>query len=141
LCHLSRSQLTSSSQFNSRLLTQRQQSYSKGAYEPHTNLIFLPEGTQPTRAKWQHLPTDDVSNGSARGVVIETVFETPPNNIILGIDSHLGFTDWSQTAIDSLETEEERAAVREQIKRQKAWREKWGLGEDGGLDGGLVMLA
>ncbi|PUU73066.1 chromatin remodelling complex Rsc7/Swp82 subunit-domain-containing protein [Tuber borchii] len=129
------------SQFNSRLLTQRQQSYSKGAYEPHTNLIFLPEGTQPTRAKWQHLPTDDVSNGRARGVVIETVFETPPNNITLGIDSHLGFTDWSQTAIDSLETEEERAAVKEQIKRQKAWREKWGLGEDGGLGGGLVMLA
>ncbi|RPA92638.1 hypothetical protein L873DRAFT_1709065 [Choiromyces venosus 120613-1] len=126
------------SQFNTRLLAQRQQAFKKGVYEPHTNLIFLPEGTQPTHAIWQHLappppPLDQKdgssssSSSSSSGVaVIETVFETPPNNITLGLDSHLGgFSDWSQAAIESLETEEERAAVREQVRLQKAWREKW----------------
>lgn len=43
------------------------------------------------------------------------------------LDSLVGFSEWSDMAVESLETEEERNAVREQILKQKEWVERWGL--------------
>lgn len=123
------------SQFNSRLLTQRLHASQKGMYEPHTNLVFYPAATQPTRARWEQLssvlPPPKESKGTAfsvRGALIETVLETPPYGVGMGIGKELGLgvEIYDDEFIASLETEEDREAVRAMRSREVEWTGRWG---------------
>lgn len=85
--------------------------------------MFYPAATQPTGVVWEHLP-----GKRGRTVVTERLQSSSfvGRGLGAGIPSDLctGFGDWDDAAIDELETEEQRQAVREQVKREKEWRAK-----------------
>lgn len=123
------------SQFNSRLLTQRLHASQKGMYEPHTNLVFYPAATQPTRARWEQLsavppPPKDLKSAafSTRGALIETVLETSPYGVGMGIGKELGLgvEIYDDEFIAGLETEEDKEAVRAMRSREVEWVGRWG---------------
>ncbi|TGZ84308.1 hypothetical protein EX30DRAFT_362215 [Ascodesmis nigricans] len=110
------------SAFNTRLFLHRQPC-NNGIYEPHTNLMFYPAATQPTAVIWENLP------GKRGRTVVTERLQTAPfvgRGLGAGIPSDFltGYGDWDDAAIDALETEEQKQAVREQVQREKEWRAK-----------------
>lgn len=120
------------SQFNSRLLAQRLQAAGMGLYEPHTNLVFYPAATQPTRARWEMVsgvvPREGKGAWSSRGAVVETVLETAPYGVGLGVGRELGLgvEIYDDKFVEGLENEEEREAVRAMRGREVEWAGRWG---------------
>lgn len=113
----------SNSQFNNRLYEHRRHQFGPGmaVYEPHTNLMFYPAATQPTASSWECL------SGQRGRVLVEEKLETQPfigKGLGAGIPDELQteYGAWSDDVIDSLETEEEREAVRAQVQREREWR-------------------
>ncbi|KAI5777834.1 chromatin remodelling complex Rsc7/Swp82 subunit-domain-containing protein [Geopyxis carbonaria] len=114
----------SSSAFNTRLYQYRAQA-NHGVYEPHTNLVFFPAATQPTISRVTAAAGDAAKRGHC--IVVEEEFRHAPfmgNGLGAGIVSELqtGYGDWDDALLDALETEEERAAVRAQVERERQWR-------------------
>ncbi|KAL7271899.1 chromatin structure-remodeling complex subunit RSC7 [Rhizina undulata] len=110
------------SQFNSRLTALRK-AILPGVHELHTNTHMRPAATQPSLMKWESIP------GAGRLPTVETVMTTKPysGRGLLGDGNEwdMGIV-WRNEDIESLETEEERAAVREQVQREREWRGRWG---------------
>lgn len=56
-------------------MTATRQSTHNGVYDPHTNMMFYPKSTQPTHAKWEHIPPPEprvapshqLTNGTPHG--------------------------------------------------------------------------
>jgi chromatin structure-remodeling complex protein RSC7 len=53
------------SRFNSELAAERRRNWG-GLYDPHTNLMHYPKASQPTHAKWEQLPADEVDERLAK---------------------------------------------------------------------------
>lgn len=111
------------SQFNSRLLAQRLQGAAAGVYEPHTNLIFYPAATQPTRARWEQVGAGE----KGRGAVIETYLESVPIGVGIDVGKELGLgvEMYDDAFVEGLGTEEEKMAVRAMRTREREWAGRW----------------
>jgi chromatin structure-remodeling complex protein RSC7 len=97
--------------------------------------MFYPAATQPTVAKWTATPNakppakrQRIVNDNV--VIIDNIAEIPPfvgNGLGAGLDPELGtgYGEWDDMLIDALETEEEKAAVRAQVERERKYRAIW----------------
>lgn len=97
--------------------------------------MFYPAATQPTRARWEQLssvpPAPKEFKGAAfstRGALIETVLETSPYGVGMGIGKELGLgvEIYDDEFIAGLETEEDKEAVRTMRSREVEWTGRWG---------------
>ena len=112
------------SNFNTRLWHHRQPA-SKGMYEPHTGLRFVPATMQPQVTKWE-MVRKNVGDGL---VIVDEAMKGRPfvgNGLGAGVDPEMQgqFGGWSDDLIDSLETEEEKEAVRAQVALERKWRDE-----------------
>lgn len=96
-------------------------------YEPHSNQFHFPKDTQPTRVRWNNIM------GTRRlgdTIVVDEVLERRPwAGAGLGVsvgELGTGFGEWDESVIDSLENEDQKAALRQQVALEKSWAESWG---------------
>lgn len=98
-----------------------------GVYEPHSNQYHFPKDTQPTRVRWSNIKSTKTSGDT---VLVDEVLEKKPwVGSGLGVsvgELKSGFGDWDESIIDSLEDEEQKEAVRQQMALEKSWGESWG---------------
>ncbi|KAI5813881.1 chromatin remodelling complex Rsc7/Swp82 subunit-domain-containing protein [Pyronema omphalodes] len=112
--------------FNAGLRTFRQHNVpERGVYEPHSNQMHFPRDTQPTGVKWEKVdakvPMDTV-------IFEERLEHKPWIGRGLGVtvgELGTGFGEWDESVIDALETEEEKEAVRAQVRLERQWAESF----------------
>lgn len=129
------------SSYNSDLRADREKITEQGLYEPHTNLMFYPEITQPTRAKWEVVDAEDfigtgakVTRHLPRGIYTVTHSIQSPSSGTPAYPYHgvpyagRGLKDVSEDMLESLRNcfgEDLVEKVKEQAATEREWEESW----------------
>ncbi|KAF8460479.1 chromatin remodelling complex Rsc7/Swp82 subunit-domain-containing protein [Kalaharituber pfeilii] len=146
------------SMYNGELLADRAKAVAEGVYEPHTNLMFWPSGTQPTRARWERIVGETVEDGTGAGTgtsvgtkklprlpagmcSVTQAIRTPAAVLpaypyLNGPYGGQGMKDVSEEMLEVLRTEfgdDMVSRVREQAAREREWEKGWRRGVETGL--------
>ena len=122
--------------YNSLVCSMRRARWASGFYEPHTNLIFLPENSQPTTAKWTQVDDEEPN-----AVKLENDAETG-----FIIDSNLRGADFSisgnglkdvDPAIYAHLPDDIQESILQQKQKELDWTAQWGTETESGMRAAL----